>query len=138
MPTAAPYRAILPEITIGTSDIKCHVRKIKLTPEQKYADVETFCNPGGQIPTTATWTLELELLQSFGTDGIWNILRPLQGTQQTIVVYPGTGTTPAVANPEATFDAWIPNLPFLDASPGSTMPFSLTLSVIGVPIFATA
>lgn len=135
---ADPYRAVLPEITIDTVDFKCHARKLSLLPDQKFEDVSTFCNPGGQIPTTATWKCTLEMLQSFGINGAWNQLRALSGTLQTIVVYPGAGTTAAVTNPEATFDAWIPSIPFLDATPGSTMTYTLELQVEGEPVFATS
>lgn len=135
---ATPYRAILPEIKIGTTDVKCHVRKLSLLPEQQFADVSTFCNPGGEIPTTAVWTCTMDVLQSFDTDGAWNILHAMEGTSQEIVVYPGTGTTAAVANPEATFDAYIPAIPFLEVEPGGTHVYTLTLKVIGTPVFATA
>ena len=135
---ATPYRAILPEISIGSTDVKCHIRKISLLPDQQYVDVSTFCNPGGQAPGTATWTCTMDVVQSFDTDGAWNILHALEGTSQEFTVYPGTGTTAAVTNPEATFDAYVPAIPFLDAEVGGTTVYTLTFPVIGTPVFATS
>lgn len=135
---ANPYRAILPEISIGGTDIKCHASKLTLTPDQQYESASTFCNPGGEIPTTATWTCEIDVLQSFGVDGAWNLLHGLRGTQQTFLVYPGTGTTASPENPGAQFDAYVPAIPFLDVEPGKTMTYTLEFKAIGEPVFAEA
>jgi len=134
---ANPYRAIRPSIMIGTTDVTCHANKIVLTPDQKYESASTFCNPGGEVPTTAVWTCSLDILQSFDIDGAWNILTVLQGTKATFVVLPGTSAVAAVTNPEATFDAWIPALPFLDVEAGATMTYTIEMKVEGQPVFAT-
>lgn len=134
---AEPYRAIRPDIKIGTNDFTCHANKIAITPDQQYKPASTFCNPGGEIPTTSVWTCELDILQSFATDGAWNILHGLQGTKQTFAVYPGQGVVAAVTNPEATFEAYIPAIPFLDVEAGETMTYTVELKVLGEPVFAT-
>ena len=122
---AEPYRAIRPDIKIGTNDFTCHANKIAITPDQQYKPASTFCNPGGEIPTTSVWTCEL------------NILHGLQGTKQTFAVYPGQGVVAAVTNPEATFEAYIPAIPFLDVEAGETMTYTVELKVLGEPVFAT-
>lgn len=133
---ANPYRAIRPEIKIGATDMTCHANKIVLTPDQQYGSASTFCNPGGEVPTTAVWTCSLDILQSFDTTGAWNVLHALQGTQATFVVYPGTGVIAAATNPEATFYAWIPAIPFLDVEAGATMTYTVEMKVVGEPVFA--
>jgi hypothetical protein len=130
------YVAVDPFITIAATDRVCFFGRIALVPDQMMADTETFCDPGGERPSTIKWTLELEGKLSYDTDGAWNILRALQGTKVAFVVKPTDGAT-AVTNPSATFNAWVPAMPFMDANVGDSAPFTLTCPVVGQPTFAT-
>lgn len=131
------YVAVDPSVTIGGTDRICMFSRVALIPEQMMADTETFCDPGGERPSTVKWTLELEGKMSYDTDGSWNVLRALSGTKVAIVVKPAD-TTVAATNPSASFNAWIPAMPFVDATVGESAPFTLTCPVVGQPTFATS
>src|SRR5688500_16265709 len=128
MPVATPYRAINPSVTIGTVPIEiiCHARRVALVPEDEMADVETFCNPGGEAPSTTSWVLTIEALQSFGPDGadagLWDTLRPLAKTEQTVVVKPSSAAV-GPTNPSATMTVWVPSIPFIDSGIGEATTF---------------
>jgi hypothetical protein len=142
MPVATPYRAINPSVLIGTGtpdELICHARRVALVPEDEMADVETFCNPGGEAPSTTTWTLTIEALQSFGPEGanpgLWDTLRPLAKTQQTVVVKPLDGAA-GPTNPSATMTVWVPSIPFIDSAIGEATTFDIEFRVVGEPVFA--
>ena len=76
MPLADPVTLETPVITIDSVDYVCAARMVRLVPKDKMADVSTFCNPGGERPSSTTWTLDVEILLSFGavSTGTWNTL----------------------------------------------------------------
>lgn len=131
------YVAVDPSVTIGGTDYICFFNSISLVPEQTMADIETFCDPNGERPSKVSWMFSGEVKQSFDTAGSWNVLRALSGTKVAFVVKP-TDTTVAVTNPSATFNAWIPAIPFLDSANGEATTFTLECKVSGQPIFATS
>jgi len=119
--------------------LKCHGRNLSLVPEDNLEDVETFCAPGLEQPGTTTWTSSISLLQSFGADGAWNLLHAMRKTRKTILIQPTDAAgTPAVGNPTATFEAFLPSVPFVDAGIGEKTEFDFELTAIGEPVFATA
>lgn len=127
-----------PSILIGATELKCLASQVSLIPSDKFISVETFCNPGGEKPSTTTWELKVTILQSFGVDGAWNVLRALtQGSTQTIVLKPDSAAV-AVGNPSATMAVYMPSVPFVDSSVGETTSYDLMFKVIGAPVFATA
>lgn len=142
MAVATPYRAINPSVVIGASEIEliCHARRVALVPTDEMADVETFCNPGGEAPSTTTWVLTIEALQSFGPEttnpGLWETLHTMAKTKQTVVVKPAD-TAVGPTNPSATMEVWVPSIPFLDSGIGEATTFDVEFKVIGEPVFAT-
>lgn len=137
MAVATPYIARNPVITVDTFELVCHARKVSLTAEDNMVDVDTFCNPDGEAPGSTKWTAEIDALQSFGsgvTPGLWDILSPLAKTIQTFVIRPDAAAVGAT-NPEATFEAWVPTISFVDSDRGDSTVMTVTFSVIGAPVF---
>lgn len=138
---ATPYIFRDPSLTVNGTELKCHIRKISLVPEDSMADVETVCNPGGEAPSTTTWVAEIEALQSFGPEGaepgFWDTMLPLAKTKADFVLKP-RDTTVGPTNPSATFEAWVPSIPFMDSAIGESTVLTLEFKLIGEPIFATS
>lgn len=145
MATPDPYVAVDPSIILVTNapavpadvDLVCHSNKVTLTPEDNFADGDSFCNPDGQVPGSTNWSGSIDVLLSFtdGSDvGSWNLLHPLRKTKQTFKIKPKDAAI-STGNPEATFIAWVPSIPFIDNSRGETQRFTLELDVIGEPVF---
>jgi len=118
-------------------DVECHAREVALTAEDAETDVSTYCAPGATRPGMTTWTAEILGLQSFGADGLWNQLHPLSKQLCTFTILPD-GTTPAGPdNPLATFDAYMPTVPFLTrAAIGEPSEIELTMTTSGEPVFS--
>lgn len=139
---ADPYVYRNPSLVLAGTELKCTFNKISLIPTDKMADAETTCAPGLQIPSTTNWMLSIASLLSFGAGpgdevGFWNLLHPMRKTRRTFVLLPEDAAVSA-ANPQATFDAYIPSLPFLDSSIGETTRMDVEFSVIGEPAFVLA
>lgn len=139
MPLADPVVLETPVITINSVDYVCAARSVSLIPSDMKADVKTFCNPGGERPSSTTWTLDVEILLSFGavSTGTWNTLNAIRKTRVTCTVKYDDGAT-AITNPLATFDIYVPSIPFVNGKIGDAMPITLTAVVIGEPVFTTA
>lgn len=142
MPVATPYIARQPSVMMGAVpvELRGHGNTVRLTAEDNMADVDTFDNPEGEAPGTTKWTFEMDLLQSYGPEGgnagLWDTLRPVAKTVQPFVVVPTEGVV-SPTNPEATFEAWVPTIPFLDSARGDSTRLTVTFSVVGEPVFAT-
>jgi hypothetical protein len=134
---ANPYVANAPYISIAATDYYAKAKMVKLTPTDNMADAETFGNPGFEIPSSATWTFELEWPQEFDTGALWNVLEPLQYTQIAIILSPASGVA-AATNPTATFNIVCPSVPFLDVTIGSSSISNISAKTIGAPVFATS
>lgn len=138
MAIPAPFIYQEPAITINSTDALCHFSQIAVLPQMEWADIETYCNPGGQAPGRTTWTCNLTVRMSYGTDSAWEFFSNLVGQKATFVVKPESGTT-TIANPAATFDAYIPPLPFIpEHQIGQSATFTLECRVVGAPVVATS
>ena len=136
---ATPIILNSPQISIGGIDLKCHARQVSLTPDQEFVDISTFCNPGGEAPGQASWTLSLTGLQSFdGTDGLYNQLQPLEGTNVAFEVTPDDTAAVSATNPKASGTVYVPLVPFIDAGVGEATELSMDFKVIGQPTVAFA
>lgn len=132
---------IEPHVLIGTSDVSCHLKKVTLLSEVfRRADIETYCNPGGEAPSGVRWTGVLEVRMSYGADSAWEFFSGLDATEpQEVTIYPGTATAPSTDNPEASFDAYIDPIGFIpDHEVGGSGTFELAFTVVGEPNFATS
>src|SRR5687767_4328171 len=116
---AAPVRLDTPSFKIGTADpptteLRGNGRRISLVTTQEYEDIETFDNPGGEAPGLTRTTITLEVLQSFGADGLWNVLKPLEGQLVYFSFSPNGTTTAGATNPIATGQCYVPAISFVD------------------------
>lgn len=137
MAEAEPYIARNPGLTIGGETIECHLRKVSLTPEDSDVDTATFCKPGRRSVGTTVWTMEIDVLQSFGadaspgpaTDGLDDILRPLAKTMQTYSLEMDKDAAIGPDNPTFTGTLQVPSIPVIDSAIGDKSEFTLTLRV---------
>jgi hypothetical protein len=130
-----------PTVLIGTVEVQCHFQQVTLLAEVfRTADIETYCNPGGEAPSGVRWIGNFRVRMSYGTDSAWDFFSALDPTVPTedITIYPadpGTGTATA-DNPSATFDAYIDPIGFIpDHEVGGSGTFDLAFRVVGEPIF---
>lgn len=140
MAMADPTVITDPKITIDGVDYVCASKKVALVPEDSEVDVETFCNPGGTRPGSTSWKCSVDLKLSYteGSDtGSWNTLHALRKTKVAVVVAPKDGVA-STGNPTATFNAYIPSIPLIDAEVGGVTEYTLELSSVGEPVFATS
>ena len=129
------YVADMPSVKIGATEYICHMRKVRLIPTDVMADIETFCDPGGERPSSTSWMAEFDIAQSFDTAGAWNLLRALAKTKQTFIIKPADAAV-GVTNPSATVSAWVPSIPFTDSEIGKATIYTLKCKVVGQPVFA--
>ena len=137
---ANAYLYVEPNVVIGTSEVQCHLQMVTLLAEVfRRADVETYCNPGGEVPAGVRWTGTLRVRQSYGSDSAWAFFAALDPTEpQDMVIFPGDpGTASGSAdNPSATFEAYIDPIGFIpEHEVGGSGTFDLTFSVVGEPTF---
>lgn len=138
MPVPAPHIFHKPSVTIDSTDAICHFSQVTLVPTQEFVDIETYCNPGGEAPGKVSWMANLRVRMSYGTDSAWTFFSGKAGSKATFIVKPADGST-AIDNPAATFDAYIPALPFIpDHEIGQSATFDLECRVIGAPVIATS
>lgn len=136
---AVPHFYNEPNVTIGTTEVQCHISLVTLIPQTKKVDVETYCNRGGQATVVERWSGILRVRMSYGSDSSWAFFSTIDPTvEQDVVIYPadpGTGGATA-ANPSATFDAFISPIAFIpDHAPGESATFDIEFEVIGEPTF---
>ena len=128
-----------PVITIDAVDYVCAARMVSLIPTDNMGDIKSFCNPAGERPASTKWVLDVELLLSYGAvgTGSWNTLNAIRKTKVTCTVKYSSGTT-LITNPLATFDIYVPSIPFIKGGIGESMPITLTAVVVGEPVFTVA
>lgn len=133
---AEPYIARRPRLTIGTTELQCHMRKVTLTPADAEVDVATFCKPGARAPGTTVWTMEIDVLQSFGdgvavtgTVGLHDALAPMAKTVQEYELQVDNLAGPDSEHPYFTGTVWVPSIPVIDSQIGDKSEFTLTFAV---------
>jgi hypothetical protein len=131
MAEIAPFILNKPNITLGGEDLTCMCHQVTFSPDQDTNDYDTFCahyTSYGPLKMTVT----LSMYASFGTDGFWTILAPMQNTVQTLTVTPdAAGTAGTIDNPTASAQVQVPGIPFLDANVGEASDFDLDFVVQG-------
>lgn len=120
----AGKRIIKPSISIGGTEFKCMSRTVDLVP----GDLINFCEQ--------EWTATVEVELSYGTGGSWTVLDAFRDTVQEIILSPSDGAI-SEDNPQATFDAVIPAIPFMSgATRGERQVFTLELVAEAEPVFS--
>ncbi len=147
MAQADPITIEDPSVVIDSIEFKCAARSAMLDADDDEVSIATFCNPKGTRPGATDWTAEFTLALTYGDsaqpatddDGTWNQLNAMRKQKKTVVIKPSDGAV-TDQNPSATFEAYIPTIPFIDGEVAATdsQEFDLVLSPIGDPVFATS
>lgn len=127
----APFKLYKPSFQIGESgseiELNCAGRKVTFAP----GDRQTWCHRDESI--------NLEVVQSFGAEGLWNQLNPLVDTEVPFVFLPVAGKAVGVDNPQAAGTLLVPDyIPFLDAGIREFSPFTLEFQVVGSIAYTTS
>lgn len=115
-------------LSINGVEYKCRARSVELLPIEGV----TLCTDDLDYELTA----ELEITYN-ATTGSWNLLRALAGTSVEFIVSPLDGTI-SPTNPSATFDAYMPPIPFMSGNPGEIGTMTLVVQSEGGVVFATS
>ena len=118
-----------------TTEMKCHGRRIALVPDIVWEDTETFCNEGGEAPGRTKRSTTLEVLQSFGAEGLWNTLQPLFGSLAYFKLDLAGNSTAAAGNVIVTGQLWVPPVKFIDAGVGKYTYDPIEFKCYGAPTF---
>lgn len=144
--TAANYNSRRAALILGETgsevDVTCYLRKLSLTAEDEETDEATFCTPGAKGIGETTWTLVIEIKQSFGegaqgsgTEGFYDSVKAMQ---RSIVPFllklDKTAANPTAARPHFSGEVQIPTLSIIDAEIAATSDFTYTLPVQGEPL----
>ncbi|HKE67387.1 MAG TPA: hypothetical protein VKB59_22500 [Micromonosporaceae bacterium] len=136
-----PFVLIKPKLVIGTDpntiEFECGANELDIAPDQDSNDVETFCS----VFTTykpEKWTITITILQSFGTDGLWNNLRPLANTIVDFLVIPDESQPISETNVAISGKAYMPGFAYIQAAVGEASESDLVLAVQGDPEFLVA
>lgn len=128
---------INPKITINSISRTVSARRAALTAEPIRGSIETFTLPGAMRAVGSIWTVQIDFVQSYGTDSTWTDFLALANTKQTIEMGPDDSAA-ATTNPIATFSIYFPQISFMDAGIGEESEFSIEETVLGQPTFATS
>lgn len=137
---ATPHFYTHPTVFIETTEVECHFQMVTLVPEVfRTADIETYCNPGGEAPAGVRWNGIFRIRMSYGSDSSWEFFSALDAlTTYEVTIWPGDDTSTSTANPEAQFDAYIEPLAFIpEHEVGGSATFDVAFHVVGEPDFAT-
>lgn len=116
-------KIIRPSLTIDGVEFKCMSRTVTLEP----GDPINFCED--------EWTLTVEVELWYGDGGSWNVLDAMRDELKTFVLSPSDGAV-SEENPQATFDAIVPAIPFMSgATRDERQVFTLELVTESEPVF---
>jgi hypothetical protein len=119
-------KIIRPSLTIGGVEFKCMSRQVTLEP----GDAINFCED--------EWTLSVEVELWYGEGGSWNELDAMRDTLVEFVLSPSDGAISA-ENPQATFEAMVPAIPFMSgAQRDQRQTFTLDIVTESEPVFDEA
>lgn len=141
--TAYVHSKALIVLTSPSIDLSCLARTVSLIPTQTTVDISSQCSPGATAPGTTTWTFTAEFLNSFDAtdaagDGLWNQLQAIAGNLIEVTLTPADATVDST-NPSATFDMYMPEIPFLNVTTlGDKTLVPVTATTVGAPTFATS
>jgi len=116
----------------------CAVRQVAHAGSQQFEDVETACNPGGEAPGATTESLDVELLWSHGTAGVWNTLKPLEGTRIPFAYLLRGGEANSASNPEMSGFLWVPFVPLINAAVRKYSYVPMSFRISGTPLNTTS
>jgi hypothetical protein len=119
-------------VKFGGTDYDNQVHKARLVPEVNEQTYRTL-DPDGTIVDVdePVWTLELEGIQDWETNGLADYMRDNAGALVTAIIAPVVGT----GKQQATVSVRARHLPF-GGTQGEFGTFDITLGVSGQPTFA--
>lgn len=118
-------RIIKPFVSINGTEVQCLASTANVEPGDNY----TFCK--------RDWSASFDMLLTYGADGSHTLLSGLVDQVATIVVRPSDAVV-SVDNPQMTFDAIIPAVPFVSgATKGERQVFTLELMAEDEPVIVT-
>lgn len=139
MPMPIPYVMRKPRITLDADgatpiEISCSSNEVHAIPEADESTWETFCG-SGTVYKAEVWTVELNVLQSFGTDGFWNLVRPLVGTVTNFELLPDADAAVGPGNLLMKGPAVVKPFGFLDGPIGEVCEITVEFGMQGTPEF---
>lgn len=145
MPDVAPFIIDKPSLkilaaeapeTVPAADVElqCTGRGLEVTVDQEETELTTFC---GTYTTYGKerWTVLLQAYTSFGTAGLWTLVRPLVGHVVTFELLPQGDAAVSVSNPLMTGKAIVKAFPFLTGEQGDASEVDVEFAVQGEPEF---
>lgn len=139
MPDVIPYFMVKPSVLVESHDavpvvveLQCMSNGVDATPEQDENTTETFCGTYTNYKPEV-WTITITVVQSFGTDGLWTLMRPLVGTLVDYTITPDSREPVSVDNPALIGVALVKAFSFVSGSVGEASEFDLVLAGQGIP-----
>lgn len=132
---------VLNHETTSPIHLRCAIRKAQHTGDETFEDTETFCTPGGEAPGATKEALEVEFLWSFGANGTYNVLKPLEYSLVSFAFLANGASAIATSNPELSGTVYVPFVPFIRAEgvkKYSYVPMTFKFSGIPVTNYSTA
>jgi hypothetical protein len=101
---------------LGTTPLHliCVTNSVKNNVSTEELSVAVACDPGGIVFGRTTRDITVRVLLTYGVDGSYNRLAPLENTVTTFSYLPEGGTAVGPGNPELTGSVVIPPIPFTD------------------------
>jgi len=135
-----PFTPVKPLIQIGATgssvEIACAAGELAVEVDQDETTTETFC---GSFTTykPEQWTITVTVFPSYGTNGLWTLVRPLVGQTLPFQIAPDADNPTGTAdNPLMFGDCLVKAFPFYTGSPGEPTSFDIELAVQGAPHWA--
>ena len=139
MPEVIPYQMIKPLVRLGDDvtgvEMQCYSNNVAVEVEQDETTSETYCGTYTNYKPEV-WTITLTVLQSFGADGLWTMVKPLVGTTVEFAILPDADQPVSVDNPIMTGTARVKAFPFLSGAVNETNEFDIELGVQGMPTWS--
>jgi hypothetical protein len=129
-----------PSLQLGATgsevELQCFANNIETNIDQDETTTKTFCgNYKSYGPET--WTIVLTVVQSFGADGLWTLVKPMVGTVVPFTLTPDADNPISDTNPAMTGTCLVRAFPFLSGAVNEPSEFDLELAVQGEPEWIT-
>lgn len=133
--TSPPFIVQKPLIRLGATgqfvEIQCASTNLDIAVDQDENTVETFCGSYTSYKA-AKWTVTVTVGQSYGTTGVWDLVKPMVGTIVPFAISPDVGA-PSATNPVMSGNCLVKAFPFISAAPGEASEVDIELAVQGTP-----
>lgn len=126
----------IPPVPATDVVIRCQGHSLAVEPDQDENTFETFC---GTYTTYSPekWSITISCYTSYGTNGLWTLLRPLVGKVVGFKLLPDGDAAVSVDNPQMAGTAMVKAFPFLSGDVSDASDVDVVLAVQGAPTFAT-